>query len=164
MELLLALGSNLGDRAATLRMAARALQQHATLVQGSPLYETEPMYRTDQPPFLNAVLRMRARPDDTDPLVWLQRLLAIEADHGRARTVPNAPRPLDLDLLAIDDIQTELPTLTLPHPRMWERPFVLWPLADCHPDWVHPTFRTSARDRARELPRPPLFLPPGWWT
>lgn len=130
-----ALGSNLGDRLAILREALRRLRQLGRIEAVSSVYETDPVGYDDQPPFLNAVALLRT---DLDPNTLLARLLAIEADLGRVRTFPNAPRTLDLDLLFYDDLILNAPDLTLPHPRLHERAFVLVPLAEIAPELIHP--------------------------
>jgi len=135
-----ALGANLGDRLATLQQAVARLGDLGTVEVVSPVYETDPIGYADQPPFLNAVARLRTNLEP-DPL--LDRLLAVEADLGRVRTFPNASRTLDLDLLLYDDVVTSTPALTLPHPRLHERAFVLVPLADVAPTLVHPLLGRS---------------------
>ena len=130
-----ALGANLGDRLGTMREAVRRLGELGELTGVSAVYETEPVGYAEQPPFLNAVVRL-ATTLGPEPLV--RALLGIEADLGRVRTFPNAPRLLDLDLLFYDDGVLALPELTLPHPRLHERAFVLVPLAEIAPDLEHP--------------------------
>lgn len=131
----IALGANLGDRLAALRAAVAGLSALGSVEAVSPVYETAPVGYTDQPPFLNAVARLRT---EQAPGALLDALLRIEADLGRVRTFRNAPRPLDLDLLLYDDLVLDTPALTVPHPRLHERAFVLVPLADLAPDLTHP--------------------------
>lgn len=131
----IALGSNLGDRLASLRAAVAGLADVGTVVAVSSVYETDPVGVVDQPAFLNAVLRLRT---SLPPHELLAVLLAIEAALGRVRPYHHAPRTLDLDLLVYDDLVLDTPTLTLPHPRLHERAFVLVPLAEIGPDLVHP--------------------------
>ena len=116
------LGANLGDRAATLREAARRLGALGRITAVSSLYETEPVGFRDQPPFLNAVIALET---GLTPAALFQGLLTIERELGRIRTFRNAPRTLDLDVLLLDDLVMETPELTLPHPRLHERAFVL---------------------------------------
>jgi 2-amino-4-hydroxy-6-hydroxymethyldihydropteridine diphosphokinase len=140
----IALGSNLGDRAAHLYDGVRLLVDAvAARVRLSPLYETEPVGLVDQPRFLNGVVELAgALPP---PRELLSLCLATEARLGRERTVANGPRTLDLDLLVYDDLRVADAHLTLPHPRMHERAFVLVPLADLAPALVHPALgRTVA--------------------
>lgn len=130
-----ALGANLGDRLGTMREAVRRLGELGEVTDVSAVYETEPVGYAEQPPFLNAVTRL-ITPLGPEPLV--RALLGIEADLGRVRTFPNAPRRLDLDLLFYGDVVVATPDLTLPHPRLHERAFVLVPLAEFAPDFEHP--------------------------
>lgn len=130
-----ALGANLGDRMATLREAVRRLGGLGVVEAVSSIYETDPVGYAEQPPFLNAVARLRS---GAPPQELLTALLRIEADLGRVRSFPNAPRTLDLDLLLYDDQILDAPNLILPHPRLHERAFVLVPLAEIAPDVVHP--------------------------
>ncbi len=136
----IALGSNTGDSPALLRAAMDRLQTLSDRpIQKSSLYRSAPV---DCPPgspdFLNAVVLMNVRQDET-PLSLLRQLQAIEKDFGRQRgPVRNAPRPLDLDLIAFGEIILDTPELTLPHPRAHQRAFVLMPLAEIAPDYVLP--------------------------
>ncbi len=124
------LGSNLGDRAAHIRQALRELGERGDIrvLACSRLYETEPLGGPPgQPLYLNAVAELAT---NLTPRELLTRLLEIEERHGRQRTIPNGPRTLDLDLLLYGDHVINEPDLVVPHPRMWERPFVLQPLAE----------------------------------
>ncbi len=144
----LSLGSNLGDRAGTLRLAVEALQRDGLrIVRRSSLYETAPVGGPQgQGPYLNAALEVET---DRDPETLLALLLAIEAELGRERTVHHGPRTLDLDLLLMGDRVHASPTLTLPHPRLHERLFVLEPLAEIAPGARHPVLgKTIAALRA----------------
>jgi 2-amino-4-hydroxy-6-hydroxymethyldihydropteridine diphosphokinase len=127
------LGSNLGDRRAHLRRALSALED---VVAVSPLYETEPVGGpAGQPPYLNMVAELDT---GASPRALLERGRRLEADAGRVRTVRHGPRPLDVDILLVGDEVVEEPDLVVPHPRMWERRFVVAPLADLAPDLVPP--------------------------
>ena len=124
------LGANLGDREATIRAALRDLQQRGDIRVSacSSLHETEPVGGPPgQPPYLNAVARLET---DLSPRELLDRMHQIEQCHGRRRTVPNAPRTLDLDLLLYRDQVINDLDLIVPHPRMWEREFVMRPLRE----------------------------------
>ena len=133
----LALGSNLGDRAVTLQGAVDAVLESpaVTGVAVSPVYETEPMGGPEQPDYLNAVLLL-----DTElpSLALLERAHAVEQAFGRERTEQNGARTLDIDVISVGDEVSADPALTLPHPRAHERAFVLRPLADVAPDLVLP--------------------------
>lgn len=131
----IALGSNLGDRVETLRRAWRELSKHLPPLRASQIYETSPAEVLDQPPFLNAVASFSSGDSPEDLLALCLR---IEAQFGRQRLVPQGPRTLDLDLLFVGDLQRSTPPLTLPHPRMLRRAFVMIPLAEIHPELLHP--------------------------
>lgn len=132
-----ALGSNLGDREDHLRRALADLAERGDirLLRCSSFHETEPV---GGPPgqgrYLNAVAAIETT---LAPRALLDRLLAVEQLHGRARGERNGPRTLDLDLLLYGDEHIDEPGLTVPHPRMCDRDFVLLPLAEvCHPDRI----------------------------
>jgi GTP cyclohydrolase-4 len=131
----IALGSNLGDRRDNLIDAISQLRQNVLVEQISAVYETEPAYVTDQPPFYNMVLQGQT---DLPPADLLRFLKSIERRMGRERTVRYGPRPIDLDILAYGDLQLDTPELIIPHPRIPERAFVLRPFAEIAPDLVLP--------------------------
>ena len=135
-----ALGANLGDPVATLRAACAALRgiPAAHLLAASSLYRTAPVGLRDQPDFINAVAALTVDDAVLPAPTFLERLFAIEASFGRVRSIKNAPRTLDLDLLLFGDQRLNLPGLTLPHPRLAERAFVLAPLAEIAPDLTIP--------------------------
>ncbi len=156
------LGANLGDRAATLREAARRLGELGAITAVSGLYETEPVGFREQPPFLNAVIALETT---LSPTELFHALLAIEHDLGRVRTFRNAPRTLDLDVLLMEDLVMDTPELTLPHRRLHERAFVLAPLVEIAPDARHPVSGVSAADLLMALPDPSgieVWALPGW--
>lgn len=130
-----ALGSNLNSPAHQIMKAFDELDAipRTEVVQRSSLYRTAPLGYEDQPDFMNAVVELKTA---LAPEKLLDYLLAIENLHGRERPFPNAPRPLDLDLLLYDDVRMQTETLTLPHPRMHTRGFVLLPLAEIAPHLV----------------------------
>ena len=127
------IGSNLDDPRAQVLQAFDALDRlpHTRLVKKSSLYRSAPLGYAEQPPFVNAVAQLEtALPAER----LLAELQAIEARHGRRRSFPNAPRTLDLDLLLFGGTRIATPTLTVPHPRMHERAFVLKPLLEIAPE------------------------------
>ncbi|HEX8251714.1 MAG TPA: 2-amino-4-hydroxy-6-hydroxymethyldihydropteridine diphosphokinase [Thermoanaerobaculia bacterium] len=128
MTVLIALGSNLGDRAYNLRRAIDELHRVIRIVRVSSFHETEPVDApAGSPPFLNAVLIGHTT---LAPLALLEQLHAIEARHGRVRRQRNEPRRIDLDLIAYGATRMRTASLTLPHPRAHEREFVLKPLQE----------------------------------
>lgn len=139
---LLGLGANLGDPVAQLARAVRMLRVHVDIHRVSSVYRTEPVGHADQPEFRNIVVAGRTA---LEPLALLREMQRIEDALGRRRTFRNAPRTIDVDLLAFGDRTMDTAELVLPHPRMHLRGFVLHPLAEIAPDWVHPVLRLSAR-------------------
>jgi 2-amino-4-hydroxy-6-hydroxymethyldihydropteridine diphosphokinase len=128
------LGSNLGDREATLRQGVAGLEAAGDVVAVSPLYETEPVGGPeDQGAFLNLVVELETA---DSPRELLRRCQALEESAHRVRTVRWGPRTLDADVLLVDDLTVDEADLVVPHPRMWERRFVLQPLADLAPELV----------------------------
>ena len=128
----IALGSNLEDPQAQIERALETIANSTNikLIKASSLYRTVPVGYDNQPDFINAVAEIET---DLNPLALLDRLLEIETQHGRERPFPNAPRVLDLDVLLYEGVATSSPALTLPHPRMHTRGFVMLPLAEIAP-------------------------------
>jgi 2-amino-4-hydroxy-6-hydroxymethyldihydropteridine diphosphokinase len=164
----LGLGTNLGDRESNLNEAINRIKLLGLeVVRASSIYETEPVGYTPQPWFLNQVVELRVDADvrfESWPRDLLGALLDIEREMGRERDIVNGPRVIDIDILLCDDevgffageqsgkegthrsIAVAPPFLTLPHPRMHERRFVLEPLAEIAPDLVHPLLKKSCRE------------------
>jgi 2-amino-4-hydroxy-6-hydroxymethyldihydropteridine diphosphokinase len=125
----LSLGSNLGDRLSHLRSGLEVLAQHVPVIAVSPVYETAAVGRTDQPAFLNLVAAVAE--DDPETIYTAAR--AAEQSQGRLRSLRWGPRSLDVDVIAVDQVASDDPRLTLPHPRAHERSFVLVPWLDIDP-------------------------------
>ena len=137
------LGSNLGDRAGYLLLAVRGmLDAGLDVIRLSSIYETEPVEYEEQPAFLNMVAELRGSTLPS-PDQMLARLLRIEYALGRKRDVRMGPRTIDLDLLLFKDQVSDTEFLTLPHPRLHSRRFVLVPLAELVPNLVHPVLGKS---------------------
>ena len=148
----IALGSNQGDRELYLLRAVAEIGKIPTsrITALSSFYETEPVGPVEQDDFLNAVIRIETGLEPEDLLVELQR---IEREvFGRVWTVQWGPRPIDLDVLYFGSRIIDSPSLTIPHPRLHERRFVLVPFAEIAPDIIHPLCGKSITDLLLELP------------
>ena len=144
-----ALGSNLGDREENLCTALKHLQENGVeVIKTSTFIETEPYGVTDQPGFVNAVCQVET---ELAPLELLRLLLSIEQEMGRVRLRRWGERNIDLDLLLYEDAVVESEELTLPHPDMQNRDFVLIPLAEIAGEVVHPVIEKSIRNLKNEL-------------
>jgi 2-amino-4-hydroxy-6-hydroxymethyldihydropteridine diphosphokinase len=146
----LSIGANLGDRVATCLRALEALAAHPNveLVQRSSLYETEPVGGVEQPPFVNLAAELTTR---LEPEALLRLLKATEVELGREPGIRWGPRIIDLDLLVYDDRVIESDALSLPHPRMHERRFVLEPLAEIAPGLRDPRSGRTALEMLTDL-------------
>ncbi|MBO0911205.1 MAG: 2-amino-4-hydroxy-6-hydroxymethyldihydropteridine diphosphokinase [Acidobacteria bacterium] len=145
----LSLGSNLGDRTANLCQAIEKLSELGAVVAVSSFYETEPVGAGPQPWFLNCAVRL-----DTEkmPRQLIAAILNLEQTMGRQRPKERAPRTIDIDILLFGSSIVELPSLTIPHPRLHLRRFVLEPLAEIAPDARHPVFKRTIRELRDALP------------
>jgi len=147
----LSLGSNLGDRAANLRTALNGLRSFGVLQAVSSFYETAPVENTDQPMFINCAAELHT---SLAPLDLLQAVLTIERSMGRVRgdgSATKGPRIIDIDILLIDGLVLDTPELTLPHPAIQARRFVLAPLVEIAPEICHPILKQNVREMLEAL-------------
>jgi 2-amino-4-hydroxy-6-hydroxymethyldihydropteridine diphosphokinase len=146
----LGLGSNIGDRAANIKRACHLIGEieAVRLVRTSSLIETKPVGYKDQPDFINAVLEIVT---PLSPRKLLTAIKEIEQRMGRRRAVRFGPRIIDVDILLFGQRVIDEPGLTVPHPRMHERRFVLGPLAEIAPETVHPVLKISVMELYRDL-------------
>ena len=146
----IAVGSNLKNREANLKEAWNQLARTVCVktVKASPVYETDPVGGPTQGKYLNAVWEIKT---SFLPGELLNELLRLEKRMGRRRTVPNAPRIIDLDILFYGNEVIQRRRLKIPHPRLHEREFVLKPLADIAPDFTHPVLKKTVRVLLKDL-------------
>ena len=144
----LGLGTNLGDRAANLRAALTGLAARLTVDACSDVYETAPFGVIDQPRFYNMAVRARTA---LEPAELLQAVKQLERQLGRSRTIRMGPRVIDIDVLLYDGIIVDEAELSIPHPGIAGRPFVLRPLLDIDPELRHPVSRERIAEQLARL-------------
>jgi 2-amino-4-hydroxy-6-hydroxymethyldihydropteridine diphosphokinase len=147
-KLYLALGSNVGDRAANLKAAIDAVKPEVIATICSPVYETPPWGYLDQPQFLNQVIEAQTTLPPGELLVHLKR---TEELLGRKKTFKNGPRIIDLDIIFYDDVVINSPPLVIPHAHMQDRAFVLIPLNAIAPNFCHPIFKKRVSELLKKV-------------
>lgn len=161
-------GANLGDREATFASVIRSFEAESELLllAASPVFETDPMGPGEQDAYLNAALRLRTWLSPAELLSTLQRIEEALGRDRRGESERWGPRMIDLDIVFYGERCIEMPGLTVPHPRAHQRSFVMRPLAELDPDWVHPRLGRTLAEIARsgaDLDRVrPWRRPPGW--
>jgi len=150
-EAYLALGTNLGDRVENLKIALDLIRPQAQILKTSSLYETEPVGVKEQPWFLNQAALVET---DLPPLELLGFLKGVEQQMGRQKVELNGPRLIDLDILFYENLILETPDLVIPHPRLHLRNFVLEPLNEIAPGFIHPVLGLSLRELKSGLNSP----------
>ena len=144
MKYFISLGSNIGEREKNLAQAIELLEKKGVkILKKSSIYETSPVGNKEQPWFLNQVLEVRS---DSKPKTFLRLVLSIEKRMGRTRMVPRGPRCLDIDILLAEDKIVHSEVLTIPHPELANRNFVLLPLKEIAHDTIHPVLKETIGD------------------
>lgn len=151
----LALGSNMGNRLANLKAAINNVTPQMTVKKKSSVYETPPWGFKEQDAFLNQVIKVKT---SLAPEPLLRHLKRLEVALGRVPNFQNGPRLIDIDILFFDNMIIETPPLIVPHPRLHERAFVLVPLAEIEPDFIHPILQKSVSKLLEDLDRSEIKL------
>ena len=145
----LALGANVGNKKENMAKAIELLSQKVHIVKKAPIYETKPWGYTEQENFLNTVIMAET---DVSPEELLAFVKQIEEKVGRQKRFQNGPREIDIDILFYDDLILNTPNLTIPHALLHVRDFVLQPLADIAPDFVHPILHKTVQQLLERVP------------
>ena len=151
----LALGSNMGNRLANLKAAVLNLTPQMTVKKKSSVFETPPWGFTEQDAFLNQVVKVTTY---LEPEPLLRHLKRMETVLGRVPNFQNGPRLIDIDILFFDNMIIETPPLVVPHPRLHERAFVLVPLAEIEPDFIHPILQRPINKILEDVDRSEIKL------
>lgn len=151
----LALGSNMGNRLSNLKAAVLNLTPQMTVKQKSSVYETPPWGFTEQDAFLNQVVKVTTY---LEPEPLLRHLKRMETALGRVPNFQNGPRVIDIDILFFDKMIINTPPLVVPHPRLHERAFVLVPLAEIEPDFIHPILQRPINKILEDVDRSEIKL------
>ncbi len=147
----ISLGSNLGDRLGNIRKASLMLKEkNAYIVASSEVFETHPWGVKDQPSFLNACLLIETEEPPRDLMLKLQ---SIESELGRVSRFRWGPREIDIDIIFMDGLAMNEDDLVIPHPEMHKRAFVLVPLNQVAPEWIHPLLGKSVREMEMQIPK-----------
>jgi 2-amino-4-hydroxy-6-hydroxymethyldihydropteridine diphosphokinase len=152
----LGLGSNKGDKERHIRDAMTMIDDCCRIRKTSPLYLTEPVGLIDQEWFLNCVVEIET---DIDPTKLLSKVKSIERSLGRKKTVNNGPRCIDIDILFYGDVTIQTKNLVIPHPRIQERLFVLQPMMDLNPCFVHPVLHKTIQELYDKHPWSEIVTP-----
>lgn len=149
-QIYLGLGANVGDKEANIRKALTLLAEHISNIEIASFYFTKPVGFTNQDNFLNTVVKGFTK---LSPKKLLQFIKTIEAKIGRIRRFKNGPREIDIDILFYDDLIYKDKKLEIPHPRLSERDFVLQPLFDIDPDFIHPFLKKKVKELLYVIPK-----------
>jgi 2-amino-4-hydroxy-6-hydroxymethyldihydropteridine diphosphokinase len=148
-SVIIAIGTNLGNRKENIETAIQKIKENGINIEKvSPIYETAPYGYTEQPTFLNCAIFAKT---NLSPHKLLDTLLSIEKEMGRVRKIHWGPRIIDLDIIFYDNLIIDEPDLKIPHPDMQNREFVLKPINDIAPCFVHPKFCKTVKTLYREL-------------